>query len=97
MAATGHQQIPEKRDDIVVRKSGDGYIVVPVVSNIADMTEVYTINETGAFIWDHIDGKRDRNEIAGLLASHYEIDTKSALNDTEAFLDEIDHLLRTAP
>ena len=30
-----------------------------VANNIADMDSVYTLNESGAFIWELIDGKRN--------------------------------------
>jgi hypothetical protein len=42
--------------DIVTRKTGSEYVLVPVANNIADMNSVYTLNETGAFIWEHING-----------------------------------------
>ena len=43
---------------IVTRKTGNEYVLVPITNNIADMNSVYTLNETGAFIWEQIDGKR---------------------------------------
>ena len=49
--------------NIVTRKTGNEYILVPVANNIADMNSVYTLNESGAFIWELIDGKRNAEEI----------------------------------
>ena len=53
--------------DIVTRKTGNEYVLVPVANNIADMNSVYTLNETGAFIWELIDGKRNIEEIINSL------------------------------
>ena len=66
---------------VVTRKSGNEYILVPVTDNIADMDSVYTINETGAFIWEQIDGKRTVEEIIDLVIQEYEIDRDSASKD----------------
>ncbi len=43
---------------IVTRKTGNEYVLVPIANNIADMNSVYTLNETGAFLWELIDGKK---------------------------------------
>jgi hypothetical protein len=66
---------------VVTRKSGNEYILVPVTDNIADMDSVYTLNETGAFIWEKIDGKRKVEEIIDLVIQEYEIDRDSASKD----------------
>ena len=67
--------IPKKNSKIVARKTGSEYVLVPVRDNIADMEAVYTLNETGAFIWDLIDGKRSIKEIAEELVKEFEVDT----------------------
>lgn len=74
---------------VVTRKSGNEYILVPVTDNIADMDSVYTLNETGAFIWEQIDGKRTVKEIIDLVIQEYEIDRDSASKDV---FDLIGHM-----
>ena len=59
---------------IVTRKTGSEYVLVPVSNNIAEMDSVYTLNETGAFIWEQIDGKRTIKELIEAMINEYDID-----------------------
>jgi Coenzyme PQQ synthesis protein D (PqqD) len=74
---------------IVTRKTGNEYVLVPITNNIADMDSVFTLNETGAFIWELIDGKRDIEEIINELTIDYDIDKKNAEEDVLSFIDNM--------
>jgi hypothetical protein len=74
---------------IVTRKTGNEYILVPVANNIADMNSVYTLNETGAFIWEQIDGKKNLMEIIDNLVEEYDVDHDSASKDVSEFVDNM--------
>ena len=74
---------------VVTRKTGNEYVLVPVANNIADMNSVFTLNETGAFIWEHIDGKRCVKELIEALMEEYETDEKTASEDVFSFLGEM--------
>ena len=78
---------------VVTRKTGNEYVLVPIANNIADMNSVYTLNETGAFIWEHLDGKRDLNEIILKLTGEYEIDEPTAREDVLNFIDRMQKYL----
>jgi hypothetical protein len=78
---------------IVTRKTGNEYVLVPVTNNIADMDSVYTLNETGAFIWEHINGKRSVEEIICALTDEYDIDNKTAENDVLTFIENMSKYL----
>ena len=68
------QSVLSHSPSIVTRKTGNEYVLVPVANNIADMNSVYTLNETGAFIWEHIDGQRSVKDLIETLVKEYEID-----------------------
>jgi hypothetical protein len=78
---------------IVTRKSGTEYILVPISNNIADMNSVFTLNETGAFIWDQIDGKKSVEDIIDSLVNEFEIDKNSATEDALKFIDQLGEYL----
>jgi hypothetical protein len=88
-------RIPRRSPSIIARRTGDEYVLVPVTNNIADMTSMYTLNETGAFIWDLIDGERSVQQIAAAMAAEYEIDAARAQSDVEAYLAELHNFLIT--
>ena len=78
---------------VVTRKTGNEYILVPVTNNIADMKSVYTLNESGAFIWELIDGKRNLDEIIFALTAEYDIDKETASGDLFLFIDNMSKYL----
>ncbi|MDO9581348.1 MAG: PqqD family protein [Bacteroidales bacterium] len=69
---------------IVTRKTGNEYVLVPITNNIADMNSVYALNDTGAFIWEHINGKRSVEKIIDAVTTEYDINkTIFPLSPTE--------------
>jgi len=89
----GFKSVLSHSPSVVTRKTGSEYILVPVTNNIADMTSVYTLNETGAFIWDQIDGKKDVEEIIKAVTLEYDIDIKTAEVDVFAFIENMNSYL----
>jgi hypothetical protein len=79
--------------NIVTRKTGNEYILVPVANNIADMNSVFTLNETGAFLWEHIDGERDTEGLINCLVEEYGIGREEAEADVVSFLDDMSKYL----
>lgn len=90
---TGLKSILSHSSSIVTRKTGNEYVLVPIANNIADMNSVYTLNETGAFIWEQINGKRNVQEIIALLTEEYEIDIENASKDLFEFIDNMNKYL----
>ena len=90
---TGLKSILTHSPSIVTRKTGNEYVLVPITNNIADMHSVYTLNETGAFIWEQINGKRSVKEIITLLTAEYDIDNKSAEADVFSFIENMSKYL----
>ena len=78
---------------IVARNTGDEFVLVPVSDNIADMNSVYTLNSTGAFIWDRLDGKKTVKEIIDEVEEEFEVDSKQALDDVLAFFTDLKEYL----
>jgi len=87
------KSILSQSGSIVTRKTGNEYVLVPISNNIADMNSVYTLNETGAFLWEHIDGKRTVEEIINALIKEYDIDKQNAESDVLDFIDNMSNYL----
>ena len=83
---TGLNSILSHSPSVVTRKTGNEYVLVPLANNIADMNSVYTLNETGAFIWEQIDGKRTLEEIIAAVTVEYDIDNETASADVLEFV-----------
>jgi methyltransferase-like protein len=86
---TDLKSVPSHSPNIVTRKTGNEYVLVPVANNIADMNSVYTLNETGAFIWELIDGRKNIEEIIKSLTEEYDIGHESASEDVLSFINNM--------
>ena len=71
---TGLKSLLSRSKSIVTTKTGKEFVLVPVANNIADMNSVYTLNETGAFIWEHINGENSVEDIINEMTKEYEVD-----------------------
>ena len=87
------KSVPSRSPSIVTRKTGNEYVLVPVTNNIADMNSVYTLNETGAFIWELIDGKKNVGDLIEALIAEYNIDRETAASDVFSFIDNMSKYL----
>ncbi|NMC38127.1 MAG: PqqD family protein [Bacteroidales bacterium] len=79
--------------DIVTKKTGKEYVLVPLANNIADMNRLFTLNETGAFIWELIDGKKNVGEIVAKFTEEFDIDLETATKDILSFIENMSNYL----
>jgi hypothetical protein len=84
-----HKSVPLRSPSVVTRKTGNEYVLVPVTNNIADMDSVYTLNETGAFLWELVDGETNIEDMIEALIREYDIDEKNAADDVLEFINEM--------
>ena len=87
------KSVLSRSPSIVTRKTGNEYVLVPVTNNIADMNSVYTLNETGAFIWELIDGAKSIEDLIEAVIKEYDIDRETAAVDVFSFIDNMSKYL----
>ena len=76
--------------DVVAREIEGELIIVPIVSGIGDLEdELYTLNEYGRVIWNHLDGKSSLSQIAAFIAEDYEAPLEEIEGDVEGFVQEL--------
>lgn len=85
----GLKTILSHSKSIVTTRTGNEYVLVPIANNIADMNSMYTLNETGAFIWERINGERSVEDIIKEMMNEYEVDYDTASNDVLSFIDDM--------
>jgi methyltransferase-like protein len=76
------------------RKVGTELILVPVKKSVADMNEIFTLNEVGNFIWEQIDGKNTEEDIFNAITEEFDIDSDTAKKDVIEFLDRLTDLIQ---
>jgi hypothetical protein len=76
--------VPCPAASLVARKVGEETILV---SAKGDM--LHTLNATGSFIWENIDGKRSIGDILVLMREEFELPDERAEVDVSRFLEEL--------
>ncbi len=78
-----------KSENVVFRKIENEYILVPIVASAADVESIFNLNETGAAVWERIDGVKKLSEIIEAIKSEYESDGSQVDDDVMAFANEM--------
>lgn len=75
--------------ELTLREMAGEYIIVNPFSDIVDMTQIYTMNETAAWLWQQMEGKEfTAEDIAEALCEEYEVDKETALFDANELCTE---------
>lgn len=76
------------KEGYIIKKLGDGYVVVPVGEASKDFNGVIRLNNAGAFLWQSIqDGADNRQKLLQAMYDRYEdLDEETAGKDLDEFL-----------
>ncbi|HRZ97926.1 MAG TPA: PqqD family protein [Paludibacter sp.] len=83
------KRIYNNKARFVVREIGDELILVPLTGNVAKMNEMFTMNETGKFIWENITETTTVEELEQAVTNEFSIDPDTARKDIELFLNQL--------
>ena len=78
-----------KNLNVVFRQIGDESLLIPLVSEVGDLSNIYNLNEIGTKIWEYIDGERDVIEICKLVTDEYDAPFDAVVNDTVEFINDL--------
>ena len=75
--------------DVVSREIEGEIILVPITKGVGDLDDIYSLNETGRVIWQHLDGKKSLNQIVSYLADQYSASHEEIEKDVRGFIREL--------
>jgi hypothetical protein len=84
------QTLHKLKSRFVARNIGNELVLVPLTANVAQMNELFTLNETGKFIWENINEHSTILEIENLMIETFDIDSATAKRDIELFLIKLE-------
>ncbi len=88
------QTLSKLKSKFVAREVGNELIIVPLTGNVAQMNELFTLNETAKFLWESISDDISNEDLAKLLTDEFEVDAETAHRDIAAFLSTMDVLIK---
>lgn len=86
------KNITRLKSSFVTREVGNELVLVPLSSNVSTMDELFTMNETGRFIWENLTETTTVDTLVGKMTQKFEVDAATAKNDIEQFLSKMSHL-----
>ncbi len=78
----------EKVPGIVARCIAGETILVPARRRAREMA-LFTLDEVGTFLWDHLDRAMAARDLASAVAEAFEVDMARAAADLETFLRDL--------
>lgn len=77
------------KEDFILRKVADSYVVVPVNKMTLDFNGIINLNETGAFLFGILQNGATKEELISKLLHEYEVTEEKAEKDIDAFIRKI--------
>lgn len=77
------------KDDFILRKVADTYVVVPVNSMTLDFNGIINLNETGAFLFELLQNGATKDELLISLLEEYDVSEQKASSDIDIFIEKV--------
>ena len=77
------------KNNFLLRKGADSYVVVPVGKMSLDFNGIITLNETGAFLFELLQKGCEREDLIAKLLDEYEVSAEKASADVDKFLEKV--------
>lgn len=77
------------KEDFLLRKVADSYVVVPVNRMTLDFNGIINLNETGAFLFGLLQNGAEREELISKLLNEYEVTPEKASADVDTFISKV--------
>lgn len=77
------------KENFILRKVADSYIVVPVNSMTLNFNGIINLNETGAFLFEKLQQGAEREDLVSALLEEYDVAPDRAAKDVDVFIQKV--------
>lgn len=74
------------KQDFMIKKILDDYIVVPVGEEMVNFDAMITLNESGAFLWEQLQEEKTEEDLLKALCAEYDVSEEVAKSDISDFI-----------
>lgn len=78
-----------RANDVVCRKVAGEALLVPIKGNIADMQQVFRLDEVGEFVWEHLESPKTVEQLGQEVTTAFDVSQETAAQDIHAFLSDL--------
>lgn len=76
------------KEGFILRKIAGQTVVLPTGGDL-DLNMMITLNETGAFLWEHLQEETDEAALVQALLAEYEVTAEVAAKAVAAFVEKL--------
>lgn len=77
------------KEDFILRKVSDSYIVVPVGDAVVDFSGMVNLNESGALLFKELQKGAGEDDLVKALLDEYDVDGETARADVKKFISKV--------
>lgn len=77
------------KEGFLLREVAGQTVVLPVGEDL-DLNMMITLNETGRFLWEHLQEDTDEAALIAALLKEYDVDEATAAGAVRKFLEKLD-------
>ena len=78
------------KEDFLLREVAGCYVVVPVGKATVDFNGMLNLNDTGAFLWEHLQKDTTKEELLKSMMEIYEVTEELASKDIDNFIKKLE-------
>lgn len=78
-----------RSDEVVQREVAGETFLVPIRGRLADLQELFVLNEVGSWLWERLDGRHSQDDLVASVVEEFQVDEAQAKRDTELFLKQL--------
>ena len=75
--------------DYILKKIAGSYVVIPVCTRAVDFSGIIKLTESGAFLWEKLQGDAEREELIAAMLEEYDVDEATAAADIDRFIGKL--------
>lgn len=83
------QELLKIKEKTVCQEVDNEMVIVPLSDDVANMKNIYTLNEVGAFIWQNIENFENQSDIEEAVMANFDAGKETVAIDVPAFLDDL--------
>ncbi|MCL4531840.1 MAG: PqqD family protein [Actinobacteria bacterium] len=86
------EQSYKRIPNMVARRIGDEFVILPVRNNVGDLACLYSLNEVRAFVWECIDVGQAMPSPVDAMCGEFEAEKSEIKRDLWDFIGEMEQI-----
>ena len=83
------ERLLRRSSDVVHRQVAGETFLVPIRGRLADMHDLFVLNEVGSFLWERLGDWRAPADLAADIAAAFDVEEVEARGDVESYLGQL--------